>query len=475
MKKLQLSLSYTLLLCAVFVAQPSAFAYQAGNEEDTSANTAEETQVVVKEETQVVVKEETQVVVKKEEKKDTQQSTADSNAERDFDKVRKLYSYDPATDQWSIIEDFETVDILENTEEKRDENYVYHSFWAYDPVKECWYKVDIRDYGYKLSGDAAVQDKPKKKSGRFWKNLALSLRAGSGLTFYQSRLSGLYVMNRENKFYLQTQQARKDKLAYEVNWLGATYKGLKNFQEGGEGDTDYRSTDGKKITYAGKGINIPVTLALHYTLFKRLRIGAGSGIEINRLTKLKTDISETKLAEFTVKEEHQWFYNLRWFGLIGFKILHRPKHGVFIDVQVGQNYNLGSDFGGALSDRKYLYRGLLLGTGMAYERKLNDYFKLMVRLSGDLGMHDDDSFIKEGEKASMWHDQLATHLEVGINFNFGRDREGSRRKKESSTDIHSKDSNTNPVQDARELGDDLEGVKSKGNRIGNKVNRGFLQ
>ena len=77
--------------------------------------------------------------------------------ERDFDTIRGFQSYDPATDKWSTIEDFDTVDILEDTTAQRADRYIYHSFWAYDAVTRRWHKVDIRDYGYKLGQLAATE------------------------------------------------------------------------------------------------------------------------------------------------------------------------------------------------------------------------------------------------------------------------------------------------------------------------------
>ena len=62
-----------------------------------------------------------------------------------FDQLRSFKSYDPATNKWYTIEDFETVDILEDTTAQREDQYIYHSFRAYDAVKDCW-QVDVRSY-----------------------------------------------------------------------------------------------------------------------------------------------------------------------------------------------------------------------------------------------------------------------------------------------------------------------------------------
>jgi hypothetical protein len=86
---------------------------------------------------------------------DSSDKVADSPAypipvERNFNKLRDFYSYDPATDKWSTIEDFDTVEILEDPNDLRAERYLYYEFWAYDMITRYWHKVDIRDHGYKL-------------------------------------------------------------------------------------------------------------------------------------------------------------------------------------------------------------------------------------------------------------------------------------------------------------------------------------
>ncbi len=165
---------------------------------------------------------------------------------RDFDKLRSFKSYDPATNKWSTIEDFETVDILEDTTVQREDQYIYHSFWAYDAVKDCWHKVDVRGYGYELgqiATTAKTEETPEaapQKSPGFWKKLSLGLRVGAGATFYKNIMAHCTITECDETFFLQSKQSKKDKTSYKINWFGAGYTQCGDPLTGSEGALSIR-------------------------------------------------------------------------------------------------------------------------------------------------------------------------------------------------------------------------------------------
>jgi len=231
---------------------------------------------------------------------------------REFDKLRFFKSYDPATDRWSTIEDFETVDILEDTTEKRKEQYIYHSFWAYDKEKDSWHKVDIRDYGYKLRAMSAAAKTEedlamtRQKSFRFWENWNIGLSVGGGPTFHNVETKKIIVKERDGTFFLQTLQSEKNKVSYKINWLGASYTQCGDPRDGALGALNIGNLkDDALLVFKGRGWNIPVTLFTHYTLFKRFRVGAGVEVEINCLKSLKPQQSTSHLNLYKVPSDHQ--------------------------------------------------------------------------------------------------------------------------------------------------------------------------
>lgn len=426
-----------------------------------------------------------------------QNSLLDS-VEQDFDKIRESQSYDPATDKWSSIEDFETVEILEDTTQQRPDRYIYYSFWAYDAAKKRWYKVDIRDYGYKYrlgaknltsetaQSETAPQEEEDKARARArakakakdrdsgWKNLGLSFSLGGGATLYNNDINNLQLIERDGDYFLQAQDDELKAEACFIRWFRDRYEKRSNFlkQPVSYGSqTIKRVPIGKKFGFQGRGINIPITLALHYTFFKRLRMGAGSNLEINYLKKLATTGDASHIRDLALQEP--WLYNLKWFGLIGFKIVRKPTQAMILDAQIGSVYDAGSRLKMLLKKREYLHSNWYISIGVGYEKKLNNYFKLMTRLSGDYKRYKDTaSFPSNG---SVTLSQPALHLEVGITFNFAQDTEGN--------ETEAADESTQPGQKLEEAGevvkkssddlDKLERAKNKANQTKNRLERLF--
>ena len=213
--------------------------------------------------------------------------------ERDFDTIRDSHSYDPETDRWSTVEKFKGVDILEDPDEQRADKYIYHQFWTYDAQAKRWRKADIRDHGYQRTAPAAAPE----SSFHFWKNWALGLRAGAGVTFYENKLSQLRLTEVDGKFYLQTAQQQARGQSYKVNWFKKAYEITAYPLQGEGGQATYTQTAAERFALTGRGWSFPFTVFTHYTLFKRLRLGAGLSVEVHHLQILKHtgDLNDYKI------------------------------------------------------------------------------------------------------------------------------------------------------------------------------------
>jgi len=355
-------------------------------------------------------------------------SAADSasDVERDFDTIRGFDSYDPHTDRWSSIEDFEGVEILEDPSQQREEHYLYHSFWAYDALRNVWYKVDIRDHGYQLEAPAIsappvkpAKEKEKKprKPLQIWKNLVLGLSMGGGINIYHNKVENLHLSRSGTDWYLQTDQEKQNDQHHTIHWLGGPYhrKGRVNSA------MDNQVEKGKKIAFKGVGGSFPITLTTHYTLFKRLRLGGGGSFELNYVEALKPTQDARAFPTLSVREKERLFYGIEWFGLIGYKFIQRALRDFVLDLRIGQSFNRNSDFQQAWTGRHYIYKGEACSLGVSYERKLNDFFRFVMRFAVDGKRYYLTPMSLDDKKAKVTLYQITPHIDLGINFNFGRD------------------------------------------------------
>lgn len=410
----------------------------------------------------------------------------DNAVERDFDTIRGFQSYDPDTDKWSTVENFEGVEILEDSTQQREDRYIYRSFWAYDALKNVWYKVDIRDHGYRLGqgtskvvAGGALEETTSEESPSLWRNWVLGLRIGSGWTYYRTRVINMHLRQVDNniagEWFLQTEQEFQDKSSHTINWLGAPYGKSGDPLDGTRGKgTGHPRQKGQKIVFAGHGTSMPITLVTHYTFFDRLRFGGGFCLEPHRLTELRPREDARGLKAFKVRSEYEWFYHMAWFGLIGYKMIHEPKQDYVVDIQVGQVFNRGTEIKRVFDGKKhYIYKGWLFSLGINYERKLNNYFRFVGRLAGDLNLSDFTPTGLNDDSAKVALYQTAAHLDLGINFNFGKDPDEEREDTDGGDTGgqrgNKKDGDKKKKNDLKKLGRDLKKAKSQRDRLGSKL------
>jgi heme-degrading monooxygenase HmoA len=374
--------------------------------------------------------------------------------EKEFDKIRKYQSYDPATNIWSRIEEFKTVEILEDTSVHRNEHYIYYSFWAYDSQQKKWKRVDIRDYGYKYGKHIPVikpnpeaiieehieeeKDTDKKKKQGFWKNVGLTFAAGGGATYfhYQANNLDLWIKHGEKKYYLQPSNSTgsDEDQAHLIKWFDERYTRGFGFKQPDTVVHDGRSmphvANKGNLYFRAWGFNIPITLGLHYTFFNKLRIGAGGNFEIHYVKSIKPAGDATGYANYEVP--NPWSYNAKPFGTLAYKVFQKDKNAVVLDTQVGIVVDLGTSVrknkAGWVRSPK-LYASL----GVAHERKINDYFKFFYRLAVDWKKYKDKDFRPSNASVDIY--QPAVHLEIGAILNFGRDVEDESENDSSNSNI----------------------------------------
>lgn len=142
---------------------------------------------------------------------------------------------------------------------------------------------------------------------------------------------------------------------------------------------------------------------------------------LNYLKKLRLKGKTPGLKALEIEEENRWFFNTAFFGLLGIKVFHAPRHDLFLDLQTGRAYNLGNNLSRWLEEETYIQKGWLAGVGVTYEHKLNNYFKFITHLGANWIIQDDTPKTEGTESLFVELHQIAAHIDLGIQVNFGKD------------------------------------------------------
>ena len=387
--------------------------------------------------TTTTIEAETNITSSTEVKMDVFNNSSKATLEKEFDKIRVYESFDPITNTWSKIEDFKNIEILEDSTKKRNENYIYRNFWAYDPYTKTWRRVYINDHGYKdakpIPETAKTENidvledasQEQKGSSSFWNKLGLTFAVGGGTTYYINQIHDLnvFIKKGEKKIFLQAPGTSDDKQGrgHLIQWFSRRNMIQKdinpnNVAHDKNSALEFEKTASGDIRFQELGFNIPITAGLHYTFFKRLRIGAGGNLGINYLKTLQSAGSATHLSEYELLDP--WFYDLKWFGTLGYKVFQQSKNAIIIDTQIGIVYDLGASIKENI--QQYIGSSLYVSLGIAHERKLNNYFKFFYRLAADFKQYKDNSnFVSETAFVKFF--QPSVRLEIGTILNFGKE------------------------------------------------------
>jgi hypothetical protein len=407
-------------------------------------------------------------------------------AEKEFSKIKSYESYDPITDTWSTIEDFEDVEILDEVDKKPANSYIYRSFWAYDPLTHEWYRVDISEYGYRkvtaadlaAEDDDLEEDDEEKKEWSFWRNLGMSLSAGYGVTWYMCQIKNMDLLARPNQkeFFLQPRNTHN--AVYKLQWF--TQRPIKiNTLEHANLFNDYTKVT-HDHTFISAGwmnlgwVNIPITMSLHYTFFNRLRLGIGGNIEISYLTKLLCKNADGEKIEYELPRP--WFANLKYFVTLGYKFYKGEKNSFFIDGRIGMALDYGNREWPLKSLLKtlgeYEYTSLYASIGPSHEIRLNSFFKFFYGLYFQYKRFDNDVDFgpvnNAGAKPSMLLWQPGLHLETGITLHFGRDKKEEPEEDEEDNEEDQEegiDEESKPITDDNDANGELQNQGSNNTTV----------
>lgn len=336
---------------------------------------------------------------------------------RDFDTLRNYDSYDPSTDTWSAIEEFDGVDIIEkDTIEKRLEHYVYYNFWAYDPVQKAWQKVDIRDYGYKQAAPARSEQTPVWN----WANTVVGVRLGLGGTQHRCLLPNTGSFHRDSARYLYTDPSWESGHAMRTHWFGEADEHIENFHRVIGFTKKPYDASGKTLTYKGTALHIPFVLTLHHTFFDKIRVGGNAVLNTYYLKTIHSNDESTD-SSYSVADQNRWFHHWAWSGLLGWKFFRRDTYDWVVELHMGRSYRIGSRLKTFLKEREHLGEGMYYKIGAQHEYRLANHVQWAT--GGFITcqvQRDDKAPVFLGEESSRWlFNQAGLQLETGLHFNIG--------------------------------------------------------
>ncbi len=319
-----------------------------------------------------------------------------------FDTIKKNYSYDPETKQWSSVESFNTIEIIEKEKKNipHDEDKIlYENFWTYNADKNKWLKKDIPVYGYSDT----------KYNGYLMLNkISLDISLAPGFTYYRNHIKDAQLIQREdeNIFYIQS----KVRNIYKIDWFESLLKKL---------DKRYIKINRKKNikkmhspTLHGIGFSVPISIIAYGNLYTKLRLGGGITGVINWINKLKLIDNEKDFKVYTTVGK-KYFFNIKYFVLIAYKYKQTEKYNWIVEKKLGLCQDLGS-IPHRLWKGKNIRQTLCYSLGLRTEKKIKKNNKVFSCLTLEW-----KSYVDTIEKNfAIYLKQPALYLEIGIGTNF---------------------------------------------------------
>ncbi len=366
---------------------------------------------------------------------------------RKFDEIKEFYSYDPVTGKWSKIEDFETVEILENRKIKRKEEYIYRDFWAYDYKTNQWYQVDISAFGYKAK---------ESDWNKIFKNFAIDIGTGMGMGQHDMYISGnnIYIAEIGGEGIYKI--ANKEGISVgpyigdgKRNFVLGFLQLIKSTQVNNDNDHNDNIERSERIRFAQRVYGfepvIPFFISAHYTFNKKYRVGFDFELSFNLLEKFSVKLQNKKVEETTplrrqvpgLKKQGMFVksptFVLKPSLYLAYSIYRWDTfNDILLDLLIGPSLYL-TDVANFRSIGFWNFRTML---GVRYERRFGNYGRLFTRIGPEF------EFGKIIEIASqkringdLFSRVIRFNVHIGIGTYFGKDTEIEKAVKKQLKEV----------------------------------------
>lgn len=204
---------------------------------------------------------------------------------------------------------------------------------------------------------------------RILNQFSLTLMTGYGRTYYNHDLSGYSLLQKGDNLYLIDDAGLIDPGPNSgvQDWVTAPrhaeglYRGT---------DDALIGSDTTDIAFKVRGRSIPLLIGLHYNI-SRFRLGAGLALEYHTIGKFSPEFEERYVSGY--EGEKVSTLQTRFFGMVGARVYDYWDYSFVVDAQFGK-HNRGGAF-----DKDLMDQGMYLNLGVAIEKNLSEYFRLVLR------------------------------------------------------------------------------------------------
>jgi hypothetical protein len=232
------------------------------------------------------------------------------------------------------------------------------------------------------------------------KNVKFSASLGVGNTFFRHKLDGFGVFQRTG-YEPRIFPAATGPLTRYSNWVNTVTSDTLAVLP----DSYLVSSDTAKLGFKGNALNIPIHLTIHYE-FKKIRIGAGYGLEPMVIGNLNPMTFADKLVSFQ-PANHSGIMK-KYYGMVGYSF-YRFQNYLFTGNLLIGGYQPGNNFA-----RGLIQKGINLNLGVAVERDLSEYWRLFIKPSLDFKNY--TLAVPGSGNQSIKHNLNAAYIQVGITY-----------------------------------------------------------
>ena len=240
---------------------------------------------------------------------------------------------------------------------------------------------------------------------RILNQFSLTLMTGYGRTYYNHELSGFSLLEKGNNLYLidDVNLVNPGPNIGVSDWVTSP-----KYAEGlYQGTNDVLiNSDTTDIAFKVRGGSVPLLIGLHYNI-SRFRIGAGVALEYHVIGKFSPQFNENFLP--TYEGEKTSTLQTRFFGILGARVYDYWDYSFVVDAQFGK-HNRGSAF-----DKSLMDQGLYFNLGVAIEKNLSEYFRLVLRPAYEFSGY---SLQLPEDNAKLKHKSPMAYVQAGISLTY---------------------------------------------------------
>lgn len=234
---------------------------------------------------------------------------------------------------------------------------------------------------------------------------SLTLMTGYGRTYYNHDLAGFSLLQKGNSLYLIENSDLTDPGPNTGlrDWVTSPQYAEGLYHSTGDALINNDTTD---IAFKVRGSSIPLLIGLHYNI-SRFRLGAGLALEYHTIGRFSPKFNENFLSYY--EGEKITTMQTRFFGILGARVYDYWDYSFVIDAHFGK-HNRGGVF-----DKNLMDQGLYLNLGVAIEKNLSEYFRLVLRPSYEFSSY--TLQIPESAKNLEFKSPTA-YLQAGISLTY---------------------------------------------------------